>query len=151
MTLKDLVNFQDSHEETPLHKAIQNENIYLIEMLLNIDKIIFDINDNQNVTVMVLLAYICKDMEAWIWFLSMTNYLRLFLFAAFFPSYRPFFFTYFLTLFTPPSFFLPSSFNQKSFTRNCWPQWTSEQPRRQKVRLSEKILVPKALIIINIL
>lgn len=64
MTLKDLVNFQDSQEETPLHKATQNENIYLIEMLLNIDKLIFDINDNQNVTVMVLLAYICKDMEA---------------------------------------------------------------------------------------
>ncbi|KNA24338.1 hypothetical protein SOVF_016380 [Spinacia oleracea] len=63
--MKDLLNVQDSQEETPLHKAIRNEDIYLTEMLLNMDKIIYDINDNQNITAMDLLAHVCKKQEAW--------------------------------------------------------------------------------------
>ncbi|XP_021755695.1 uncharacterized protein LOC110720914 [Chenopodium quinoa] len=38
--MKDLINLQDSQGVTPLHKAIQDDNLFLTETLLSIDKII---------------------------------------------------------------------------------------------------------------
>ncbi|KAL2944720.1 hypothetical protein RDABS01_033067 [Bienertia sinuspersici] len=63
--MKDLINFQDLSGATPLHKAIRDENILLVEALLNMDKIRYNIKDNENRTAKDLLAHLCREQRQW--------------------------------------------------------------------------------------
>lgn len=73
--MKDLINVQDFHHgETPLHKAIRNEDILLAEALLNMDKIKYNIKDHENVTSIELLEQLCEQQPKWVWF-SFHNFL----------------------------------------------------------------------------
>ncbi|XP_021755697.1 uncharacterized protein LOC110720917 [Chenopodium quinoa] len=63
--MKDLINLQDSHGVTPLHKAIQDDNLFLTETLLSVDKINYDINDDGDNSAIDLLAQKCADNQAW--------------------------------------------------------------------------------------
>ncbi|XP_021759035.1 uncharacterized protein LOC110723931 [Chenopodium quinoa] len=62
--MKDLINIQNVKNETPLHKAIRNGDIFLTETLLKMEKIIYDINDINDVTAMDLLAHVHKEDNA---------------------------------------------------------------------------------------
>uniref|UniRef100_A0A803LXY5 Lipid-binding serum glycoprotein C-terminal domain-containing protein n=1 Tax=Chenopodium quinoa TaxID=63459 RepID=A0A803LXY5_CHEQI len=64
--MKDLINLQDSQGVTPLHKAIQDDNLFLTETLLSIDKINYDIKDDGDNSAIDLLAQKCADNQAWI-------------------------------------------------------------------------------------
>lgn len=66
--MKDLINVQDSQGATPLHKAIQNDNIFLTEALLNLDKIRYNIKDHKNSTAKDLLVQKCKEQPSWVCF-----------------------------------------------------------------------------------
>ncbi|XP_021755647.1 ankyrin repeat-containing protein ITN1-like isoform X1 [Chenopodium quinoa] len=63
--MKDLINLQDSQGVTPLHKAIQDDNLFLTETLLSIDKINYDIKDDGDNSAIDLLAQKCADNQAW--------------------------------------------------------------------------------------
>ncbi|KAL2944721.1 Ankyrin repeat-containing protein ITN1, partial [Bienertia sinuspersici] len=63
--MKDLINLQDANGATPLHKAIENRNILLAEALLNVDKIKYNIKDNENRTARDMLARLCKEQKQW--------------------------------------------------------------------------------------
>ncbi|XP_021726007.1 protein ACCELERATED CELL DEATH 6-like [Chenopodium quinoa] len=63
--MEDLINLQDSQGVTPLHKAIQDDNLFLTETLLSIDKINYDIKDDGNNSAIDLLAQKCAGNQAW--------------------------------------------------------------------------------------
>ncbi|XP_021854272.2 uncharacterized protein [Spinacia oleracea] len=67
--MKDLINLQDSKGITPLHKAIRSGDLLLTETLLNMEKIIYDIEDDDNISAMDLLAAKCdessEDKNTW--------------------------------------------------------------------------------------
>ncbi|XP_021838293.2 protein ACCELERATED CELL DEATH 6-like [Spinacia oleracea] len=67
--MKDLINLQDSKGATPLHKAIRNGDLLLTESLLNMEKIIYDIEDDEKLSAMDLLAEECdessEDKHTW--------------------------------------------------------------------------------------
>ncbi|XP_057529521.1 uncharacterized protein LOC130808092 isoform X1 [Amaranthus tricolor] len=65
--MKNLINVQDSQGATPLHQAIRNRNILLTETLLNMDKIRYNIKDQENQTARDLLeeACECKEQPEW--------------------------------------------------------------------------------------
>uniref|UniRef100_A0A803MH44 Uncharacterized protein n=1 Tax=Chenopodium quinoa TaxID=63459 RepID=A0A803MH44_CHEQI len=64
--MEDLINLQDSQGVTPLHKAIQDDNLFLTETLLSIDKINYDIKDDGNNSAIDLLAQKCAGNQAWV-------------------------------------------------------------------------------------
>ncbi|KAL2944725.1 Ankyrin repeat-containing protein ITN1 [Bienertia sinuspersici] len=64
--MKDLINVQDINGATPLHKAIENQDILLAEALLNMDKIKYDIKDNDNIAARDMLARLCKEKQDWV-------------------------------------------------------------------------------------
>ncbi|KAL2944778.1 Ankyrin repeat-containing protein ITN1, partial [Bienertia sinuspersici] len=61
--MKDLINLQDSNGATPLHNAIENQNILLAEALLSMDKIKYNIKDNESRTARIMLAKLCKEQD----------------------------------------------------------------------------------------
>ncbi|KNA07847.1 hypothetical protein SOVF_168040 [Spinacia oleracea] len=63
--MKDLINLQDSKGVTPLHKAIRNKDLFLTETLLTMDKIIYNIVDDENVSAIYLLAQECDNNRTW--------------------------------------------------------------------------------------
>ncbi|XP_056683705.1 ankyrin repeat-containing protein At5g02620-like [Spinacia oleracea] len=63
--MKDLINLQDSKGVTPLHKAIRNKDLFLTETLLTMDKIIYNIEDDENVSAIDLLAQECDNNQTW--------------------------------------------------------------------------------------
>uniref|UniRef100_A0A803KPZ2 Uncharacterized protein n=1 Tax=Chenopodium quinoa TaxID=63459 RepID=A0A803KPZ2_CHEQI len=65
--MKDLINLQDSTGATPLHKAIQNEDLFLTETLLSFDKIIYDIKNDEDNSAIDLLAQKCEDNQQCPW------------------------------------------------------------------------------------
>ncbi|KAL2944757.1 Ankyrin repeat-containing protein ITN1 [Bienertia sinuspersici] len=63
--MKDLINLQDAKGETPLHKAIKDGKILLAETLLNMDKIKYNIKDDEDKTARYLLEQLCKEQPQW--------------------------------------------------------------------------------------
>ncbi|KMT12795.1 hypothetical protein BVRB_4g088890 [Beta vulgaris subsp. vulgaris] len=63
--MKDLINVEDSRRATPLHQAIRTQNIFLTEALLNMDKIRYNIKDDENETARGLLEQICNEKQEW--------------------------------------------------------------------------------------
>ncbi|XP_021755631.1 protein ACCELERATED CELL DEATH 6-like [Chenopodium quinoa] len=63
--MKDLINLQDSQGVTPLHKTIQDNDLFLTETLLSIDKINYDIKDDEDNSAIDLLVQKCADNQAW--------------------------------------------------------------------------------------
>ncbi|XP_056683098.1 protein ACCELERATED CELL DEATH 6-like isoform X2 [Spinacia oleracea] len=63
--MKDLINLQDSKGVTPLHKAIRNKDLFLTETLLTMDKIIYNVLDDANVSAIDLLSEECDNNQTW--------------------------------------------------------------------------------------
>ncbi|XP_056683752.1 ankyrin repeat-containing protein At5g02620-like [Spinacia oleracea] len=63
--MKEFINLQDSKGATPLHKAIRNKDLLLTETLLTMDKIMYNILDDANVSAIDLLAEECDNNQTW--------------------------------------------------------------------------------------
>uniref|UniRef100_A0A803LYD6 PGG domain-containing protein n=1 Tax=Chenopodium quinoa TaxID=63459 RepID=A0A803LYD6_CHEQI len=63
--MKDLINLQDSQGVIPLHKAIQDDNLFLTKTLLSIDKINYGIKDDRDNSAIDLLAQKSAENQAW--------------------------------------------------------------------------------------
>lgn len=72
--MKDLINIQDLNKATPLHIAIKNQDKCLAETLLNMDKLMYNIKDNEKKTAIDLLAKEYDDKSDWVYFLSQTAF-----------------------------------------------------------------------------
>ena len=74
--MKDLINVKDSTGATPLHKAIENDEIFLAEALLKMDNIEYNIKNDDGKTARGMLLELCKEPQPplqqtkWVCFLS---------------------------------------------------------------------------------
>uniref|UniRef100_A0A803LY19 PGG domain-containing protein n=1 Tax=Chenopodium quinoa TaxID=63459 RepID=A0A803LY19_CHEQI len=63
--MKDLINVQNSQGKTPLHLAVQNRILPLTETLLGMEKIAYNIKDEDQNTPIDLLEQACIDDSEW--------------------------------------------------------------------------------------
>uniref|UniRef100_A0A803L0P8 Uncharacterized protein n=1 Tax=Chenopodium quinoa TaxID=63459 RepID=A0A803L0P8_CHEQI len=63
--MKDLINVQNSQGKTPLHLAVQNRILPLTETLLGMEKIAYNIKDEDQNTPIDLLEQACTDDSKW--------------------------------------------------------------------------------------
>ncbi|KMT14929.1 hypothetical protein BVRB_3g064420 [Beta vulgaris subsp. vulgaris] len=61
--MKGLINLQDSEKNTPLHKAIEKQNIHLAEALLGLEKTNYTIKNKEGKSAMDMLADKCNSED----------------------------------------------------------------------------------------